>query len=181
MQSRRCPRMPLLLLAVIAACGPAPRAATPKPPAAEPQRPSGNGAVLQGQAALATLRQCSRSTPNDVLQTWTPGAGEIAALEAKLGRVLTAARRRMPGPRRWHLEDYARQYAGIVHRDGTRGIYVNGFLHEHVRIVARHGADTLAWREHPVFVCDGGEAFFGVEYHPGTGTFGPVQFNGGAP
>jgi hypothetical protein len=163
----------------MAACGPSPRPEAGKPPTADPAQPSENGVVLQGKAALDVLQQCSRSTPSDVRETWMPSAAQIAALEAKLGPVLASARGPMlhAGPPR-RLDDYARQYAGIVHPDGTRGIYVNGFVRVEIHLVARHGDDTLRWRESPVLVCDGGAGFFGVEYHPDTGTFGPLQFNG---
>ncbi|MBV9109962.1 MAG: hypothetical protein JO306_11190 [Gemmatimonadetes bacterium] len=136
--------------------------------------------VLQGQAALAALQQCSRSTPAQVRAAWSPNAAEIRALESKLGPVLQAALKQWrSGKLELRLDDYRRQYVGIVHRDGTRSIYVNGFYHDTMD-PSEQSRDSTRWREEPVVVCDGGAGFFGVEYHPDTGTFGRLEFNGPA-
>ena len=67
---------------------------------------------------------------------------------------------------------WLRQYVGIV-RGGRRFVYGNFFP----RSVTRYG-DAGRWRREPVMVCDGGPAFFGIEYDVESGTFTQLGFNG---
>ena len=52
------------------------------------------------------------------------------------------------------LEEYRRQYVGII-VDGEKRIWCNFFLHVH---------EFPDWKRDPVFVLDGGNAFWDIEY-----------------
>jgi len=137
----------LLLTLAIAACSPA-GAALPA-----------DAAILPGSMARSLLGQCSRATPPLGESTWQPGEADILALEAALPAALRAQ------PPRSGASDLARapqgwrrQYVGIV-RGGRRFVYGSFFPADS----ARHGAPDQ-WRRETLIVCDGGPAFFGVEY-----------------
>jgi hypothetical protein len=70
-------------------------------------------------------------------------------------------------------QGWRRQYGGFL-RGGRRFIYGNFFPHE-------AGDDRPAdndWRHAPMMVCDGGHAFFGVEYDVEGRRFTHLGFNG---
>ena len=67
--------------------------------------------VLPAARGPALLQQCSRDTPREVEGFWTPGATDIAALEALLVPYLTGRRSGRP---LLPLEQYHRQYVGFT-------------------------------------------------------------------
>ncbi len=143
---------------------------------------SAHGTVFPKRLVAGLLHQCSRPTPDDVVGYWTPTSVQVAALEAGLQSMLAAP-------------DYYRQYGGLVHRGGRRTIYVNAFprflVDAHIRYFAKYrdhperllnfppgSRDANWWRSVPGIVCDGGDAYFGVEFDPVTGRFESLHFNG---
>jgi hypothetical protein len=62
----------------------------------------------------------------------------------------------------------ARQYGGLM-VSTHKLIYVNAF-----KIRDINGD----WRKRAISMCDGGPAFFGVEYDPAAKTFSHFEFNG---
>jgi hypothetical protein len=126
-------------------------------------------AVLSGAEVAGMLSQCSRGTPPGGEGSWQPGSQDIAALERALPNALAA---RHADIARRFAHDWYRQYVGIV-RGGRRTIYGNYFP---AGIADRSGR----WRSEPVIVCDGGDAFFGVEFDPATRQFTHLAFNGQA-
>jgi hypothetical protein len=94
---------------------------------------------------------------------------DIDILEARLPQALARAGT-LPvlkhAPRGW-----ARQYVGIV-RGGRRYLYGNFFPED-----VSHEPGT-AWLRTALQVCDGGPAFFGVEFDVAAGHFTHVAFNG---
>ena len=136
-------------------------------PSAEATLPA-NAVILDAAAIPAMLRQCSRAAPAAGEGNWRPGPAEIAALEAALPAALGAQGR--PGPD-WPRapEGWLRQYVGILRGD-RRFIYGNF-------VPASPGAEGR-WRDQPVVICDGGPAFFGVEYDVQAHRFTHVAFNG---
>lgn len=139
------------------------------------------GTVMPLAVMPDLLQQCSRPSPekDSVEGYWTPGAAQIRELEAGLTPLLRDSLNRIGGGRTatvaQHLAVYHRQYAGLV-MNGRRIIYVNGFVQSPE--MAEATGDTTRWRELPTQVCDGGEAFFGVEYDPATRRFRNLHFNG---
>ncbi|HEX3808104.1 MAG TPA: hypothetical protein VHW02_00260 [Rhizomicrobium sp.] len=132
-----------------------------------------NGTVLAPDHARDVLHQCSRGVPPNVQGVWTPSAQQIRELEARLPGALLQemAKRGHPAPPGSPAPfEFGRQYAGFV-TGGRRIVYVNAFPLE----VMNQEKD---WRTRPAVVCDGGEAFFGVEYDPATKTFANFAFNG---
>jgi hypothetical protein len=150
--------------------------ALPRAPALAPDR----GAVLPLSAAPALLRPCSRAAP-PFTSLWTPGARDIAQLEEDLAAYLARAdtARTTPGfPAPPLLASYYRQYVGFVSPGGRRLIYVSAFAPAQIGPPADMGRDTASWRREPVMVCDGGDAFWGLEYDPASRRFRGLAFNG---
>jgi hypothetical protein len=131
---------------------------------------SGNGyrgVVLPPEAAKAILCPCSRSTPGLGDSYFQPSSSQIVEVESKLAEFL----RTHPhdeAPLQWRqLSSFMRQYLGVM-RAGGAFIYVNLF----------RPSERSDWRDHAVVVCDGGPAYFGVEYDLGAGRFHHIDFNG---
>ncbi len=99
-----------------------------------------------------------------------PNAGAIRDLEAKLPAALAAAEDRLDyhgDGKPLDLDAYSREYAAYL-SDGRRKIYGN-FAPLGIGIGNRRG---------PVMVCDGGPAFFGVEYDVERREITGLAFNG---
>ena len=148
-------RLPALSTLALAAC--AAGAALPR-----------GVAVLPGHHAAKLLDQCSRDAPDLGEGTWQPGGADIRALEERLAPALIAEGAKAdpdwsPAPRGW-----VRQYVGIV-RGGRRLVYGSFFPSE--------AKVDRFWRK-PLLVCDGGPAFFGVEYDVAAARFTHIAFNG---
>lgn len=161
------------VVALLAACQPAPPQPTPTVEAVSPFPPD-TGVVLAGDAARGLANQCSRITPGPVQAVWTPDAAQIAGLEAALPALIDAELKQ-----RWPNETltalgYYRQYAGLVVA-GRRIIYVNGVDHG---VITRGPDPDESWRKQPIGICDGGPITFGVEYDPQAKTFADFAFNG---
>ena len=123
------------------------------------------GAIFPPNLAHTLLSQCSRSVPK-ADGTWIPDQKQIAALEKGLVAALAVADAAQNYKR--DIIHTARQYAGITIA-GSKRIYVNGFPSQ---------MDSGDWRHRAMVVCDGGPAFFGVEYDPAERTFSGFAFNG---
>ena len=136
---------------------------------AAPPDVRGDAAILPGTAVSKLLDQCSRDIPAAGEATWRPEWQDVRKLEAALPAAVEAS------PERRGLVvarlpiDWKRQYVGIV-RNGERFIYGNFYP-------VRSGVaeDRLA---EPFVVCDGGPAYFGVEYDLKAGRFSHLAFNG---
>jgi hypothetical protein len=102
---------------------------------------------------------------------WTPTAGDIRLLEENLASFLqanaTSFRREPPVWER--LENYKRQYAGLV-MNGKRVIYGNFFCSE----------PEPGWKEEWLFVMDGGDCFFQLQFDVANSTFSGLTVNGDA-
>lgn len=153
--------VPILVAVALAACTPA-GAALPA-----------DAAILPGAMARTLLGQCSRATPALGESTWQPGETDILALEAALPAALRAQPPRSGGSELARApEGWRRQYVGIV-RGGRRFVYGSFFPTE----ATRHG-EPGRWRREPMIVCDGGPAFFGVEYDVDAGRIVHLAYNG---
>jgi hypothetical protein len=148
-------------------------AAYPGPPlsseAPSPTLPA-NAHLLRGAAAEQVFRQCSRGAPEFVAADFEPDAGSIRDLEAKLPAALTAAGNRLDyrgAGAPLDLDAYYREYAAYLSA-GRRKIYGN-FAPLGIGAGDRRG---------PVMICDGGPAFFGVEYDVERGEITGLAFNG---
>lgn len=84
----------------------------------------------------------------------------LAKLEAKVGACL--------GCRIRSINDYYRQYVGIE-VEGRRLVYINAFD------VRFNATPSRQW--HPEVMCDGGDAYWGALYDPGTRAFSDLAFN----
>ena len=154
--------MGVFLVGLLGACGAADAGLPP------------DAAVLPGTSLRDLLGQCSRGAPEAGEATWQPGAADIAALEAALPAALRESPPRF-GNRDWSRapEGWRRQYAGII-RGGRRTIYGNFFPSD----AGGSPENPDRWRLDAVIICDGGPAFFGVEYDVVSGRILRLDFNG---
>jgi hypothetical protein len=162
----------IVLLAALAACSP--KAAKPEADvAAVSPFPAGSALVFPETRGLELLNQCSRGIPEPVEATWTPSDADIVQLESRLLDYLRQQR-----PATYPADqpaDLIRNYAGLVMK-GRRVIYLDAEI---------RGPGSLPSGEYPTLpdkpfnsVCDGGPAFFGVEYDVEAKTFSNLLENG---
>ena len=129
----------------------------------------GDTAILPGAAVSEILDQCSRDSPAAGEATWRPEWQDVLRLEAALPAAVTAS------PERRDLivgqlpTGWKRQYVGIL-RNGERFIYGNFYP-------VRSGIEEGRIAE-PLIICDGGPAYFGVEYDLKAGRISHLAFNG---
>ena len=131
------------------------------------QLPPNGFVILPASHGAALLKQCSRSTPQNVSEFWQPSQSQIAVLEKSLPNfILARATRHEPIP---DLRPYHRQYVGVV-VNGERLIYGNFYPSEKPFIKSSNSL--------PVVICDGGPAFWGILYSPKSGAFRELMRNG---
>ncbi len=142
-----------------------------------------DGAVLSVKEAPGLLSQCSRSAPHSVSSYWLPQRSQIDELEARLPGALDEAFSRRSARESSDPSGTLRQYAGLMLGE-RKIIYVNGIakvlVEDEMRSAKQLGRPIRDWRTSAWGVCDGGPAFFGVEYDPLTRTFANFAFNGSA-
>ena len=151
-----------------------------RPASALPPLDSKDGVVFPELKARDLIPQCSRGAPGPVEGTWSPSSSQIAELEARLPESLDGVLAKR-GEYQDRSRDFLRQYAGfIIH--GRRIIYVNAFPRFLLAVEKNSSAERHRpqpdWRSTVEGVCDGGPAFFGVEYDPDTKAFSHFEFNG---
>ena len=131
------------------------------------------GVVLPRKLALEALQQCSRPTPQPdppgEKGIWEPSGREIERLERSLSDYVAAYAPTLSPGLASRLSQYRRQYIGIFQKE-KKVVYVNLFLWD----------PRGDWRTHAVVVCDGGAAFWGIEFDLSTGTFANLFTNGEA-
>lgn len=102
---------------------------------------------------------------------WTPSREDILNVEEKLEDFLRQNSDQFdPEPPVWgQLNNYKRQYAGVVIKD-RQVIYGNFFC-----------SDTgIDWKQEWIFVLDGGDCFFQLQFDVESGTFVGLMVNGEA-
>ena len=100
---------------------------------------------------------------------WTPSGDDILKLEEKLAGYLSQNSSQFyRQPPVWErLDAYQRQYIGLE-RGGRQIIYGNYFCEN----------GGINWRQELVFVIDGGECYFQVEYDMESRLFTELRVNG---
>lgn len=138
---------------------------------------AGKFVVLPETEAQSLVRQCSRSAP-EIEGTWQIPENDTALLERDLRQLqrLYAAGCCFRGGRIRNVDDYLRQYAGVIVR-GQRYIYINAFAAD--RIEAGPATATAPrWKESAFVACDGGSAYWGALYSPASRRFFELSING---
>lgn len=130
----------------------------------------GDSVVLSGPKTQGIFDQCSRFVPVRDEGSWRPSRADIETLEAELPEAIRNSREASAFAGRTPPQGWRRQYVGFF-RDGRRYVYGNFFLKL---------GDEGRWREEPMLVCDGGAAYFGVEYDAQARRIVQLEFNGPA-
>jgi hypothetical protein len=97
---------------------------------------------------------------------WTPSEEDIMKLEASLPAFLEEIDQGVIIER---LPEYMRQYVGFTF-ENDRLIYGNFFCN----------AYEIDWKKEMVFILDGGDCYFQLQYDPKNDQFLYIQFNGEA-
>ena len=121
-------------------------------------------AILPVSEGPALIKQCSRGGPSDVRGFWSPSPSQVIAIERLLPDLLRKSGHKL------EVSDSYRQYIGFISH-GKKLIYLNSF---HKSVLS----ESRDWRTKAVIICDGGDAFWGVEFDPDDYTFHNIQFNG---
>jgi hypothetical protein len=129
--------------------------------------PVGGRFILPVSAGQSLLRQCSRSSPPNVSQFWSPSVEQIQRLERALPGYVRSSEGRKPVIA--HTVEYHRQYVGII-VNGKRLIYGNFY--------PTSVSDYFDEKSTPVIVCDGGASFWGIVFEPESSAFIDLQING---
>jgi hypothetical protein len=136
--------------------------------------------VLTDAPGRELLKQCSRETPSGITAIWSATQADLAKVDSLLPRLvemkLAAAITEGSPIDQAHSRGNTDYYAQIVgvQRGSERLLYVNGI---HASMFKDH-SDSTGWRRHAIYVCDGGEGYFGVLFNPATGRFSDFHFNG---
>lgn len=153
-------------------------------------------AILEASLFTDNLTFCSRSSEGAVDSFWTPSKSLVNEIDARLPEVSSSA-----SSAQKMLTEYARQYIG-TYRNGRRYVYTNGFHQLYFAMLVETEASPAArsalqarmqvfplgpvpqiplgrdyWRVRPFNVCDGRQAFWGVEFDVESGVFGALTFN----
>ncbi len=163
----------LALVMALAGCGEAVGAGQSSRPEATPTALPAEAVLLPDTARIAILQQCSRSTPEPGEAGWRPDAADVAMLEAAVAAALRQRRNASDPDWSRFPNGWRRQYVGIV-RGGRHYLYGNIYP----RDADRYASDPRRWQREPVAVCDGGPAFFGVEYDVDARRITHLAFNG---
>ena len=137
-------------------------------------------AILPVGESKSALMQCSRTSPGPSAPFWSPVPAQVEELEKRLPAYL---RQQKHAAHADHFAKYLRQYVGFT-RKGRKLIYLNAFSTNVLDMLCRSGAKAgpgdcrNQWRTEGLFVCDGGDDFWGVEYDPESKTFSGLNFNG---
>jgi len=134
---------------------------------------SGQTAVLSEKESLKLATQCSRKGVPGIQSTWTPNASQVSEMEIELSKFLTA---KYPSITK-NIKKLYLQYAGFVVSD-RHIIYINAF--DEFQAHPPFDENPLDWRKVAMKMCDGGRAFWGLEYDLVSKTFSNMAFNGNA-
>lgn len=129
------------------------------------------GVVAPPKLAPDVLHQCSRPTLSADGGFWEPSLKDIESLE-RLIPVYVSTHPPKHAPELFRrLAQYKRQYVGLVQK-GNKIIYVNFFLWND------SNGGPYDRRRHAVVICDGGKAFWGIEFDVVSGAFSNLFTNG---
>src|SRR6266480_3041769 len=101
--------------------------------------------ILPQSQGPALIRQCSRMSPTNVTDFWTPSVSDVLGIEQRLPELLRKSGHRI------NFAASRRQYLGFVSH-GKKLIYLNGFPE-----FKPHRGDP-DWKSVPITCCDGGDA-----------------------
>ena len=121
-----------------------------------------------GQIVGVTLSGTDGAWYHQDAEPWTPSPEDLQAAEPA---VLDEIRRQAPSVFA-RLDEYRCQFTGVV-VDGERRIFYNFFCCDDEDV-------NDSWRTEPVFVLDGGDDYFQLEYAPDTRTCARFTVNGEA-
>lgn len=122
-------------------------------------------AILPLSEAKKLVAQCSRDCPYYATEFWIPTTSQILAIESRLPSILRGSGHKVKASSSLH------QYVGFIAK-GKRLIYLSAVDSSDIP------KKDKSWRHEALVVCDGGDAFWGVEFDPATGKFAHLEFNG---
>jgi hypothetical protein len=124
-------------------------------------------AILPTSEGSSLIKQCSRGSPTNVSDFWSPSPLQVNTIEKLLPKLLLNSGHKIKLLNSYH------QYIGITSH-GKKLIYLNSFT----KSVVTESSEHLDWHKKAVIICDGGDAFWGAEFDPAENAFHNLQFNG---
>lgn len=137
--------------------------------------------LLPVSALKATMKQCSRATP-EATGAWTPTTAQLQEVESQLPQLANLAAQQGISESFGDRTASFRQYLGVI-VDGHRFIYINAAVSKEkpAKVAKRASQSTgtpFQAEPKPIIVCDGGNHFWGVLYDPETKKFSQLKTNG---
>ena len=128
--------------------------------------------VINNKDGKLSTGQCSRSSPQEIESYWQIDSESLLLLKQNMHKVNTVKSRACCNNTKIENHDnYNYQATGIV-INGKKVIYINAFH----KSTNSHFFD----RDDLITVCDGGNYFWGVEFHMQEKVFKNLAVNGGA-
>ncbi|OQY91662.1 MAG: hypothetical protein B6D41_09145 [Chloroflexi bacterium UTCFX4] len=138
--------------------------------------------ILLNAAAIFLIAACQSAAPTQIINSrpngvilkdgaWAPNAEMVTTLETRLPAYLAQQQTKFSArqaPIVERLAQYKFQYWGEM-KNGKRVIAINAFC-----------AEFDYWKTQRVFVLDGGDCFFQLEYEIKSGIFSNLSVNGEA-
>jgi hypothetical protein len=124
----------------------------------EPIRVSDLAVIFLAADAHKFVKQCSRTSPEAITGFWTPTLSEVSLVEKALPAFVAGKAAGLRHP----VSAFRRQYAGLISK-GRKIIYINALLAAYFEESDRD-SNARDWKKQPMMVCDGGSAFWGVEF-----------------
>ena len=151
--------------------------------AAQAQR--AKSVLLAGEAAGQLAKQCSRPSPADYIDTWTPTKEQIAEMEAKFADIAKLKVKscciegaKVANPDEWYM-----QYAPLVWQN-KKVIYISGISTTEPPAATCFDYDSggmtkaaCDWKKRAIVICDGGKSW-GVIYDVESRKFTDLTVNG---
>jgi hypothetical protein len=135
-----------------------------------------NSTTLDSSKGEQLLRQCSRGTPKNISEYWTPTEADIASLEKQFMKVkkIKATACCLINGTIQTLDNFTFQYIGVTIKK-KKYIYLNAF-----RLDNDDDFKTFFknWKTDPIVMCDGGDYYWGVLFDLDKLKFRDLAING---
>ncbi|MGD0902786.1 MAG: hypothetical protein ABR924_07575 [Terracidiphilus sp.] len=131
-------------------------------------------ALLPASEVKGVAARYPKTGPNRITGAWEPTKADIDGLEANLHQISDLSRRSAsPSLRIEHPENYIRQYVGVL-QAGKKRI----FVYASCGFNGNQPPPSPFWRDHLIFVSDGGNCVWQSLYDPSSKTFLELRING---
>jgi hypothetical protein len=128
--------------------------------------------ILDSSMGERLLKQCSRATPKDISEYWSPTRKDVQVIEARFKKVMEL--KSSNGQAVSNLDKFAFQYMGVT-IETKRYVYLNAF-----QVDNDAGFSTFYknWETNPIVICEGGDSYWGTLFDLDKLKFSTLEMNG---